>query len=210
MVTVRDPILTPVAIKDLRPTQITVGMFEVKDRRKHVRRQTSNKIGKFLGAHMIPVILGPKKRHYVVDHHHLSLALHQEGLENVLVTVIADLSSLDDESFWVVLDSHGWVHPYDARGRRRDFSEIPKSIMELRDDPFRSLAGELRRAGGYAKDTTPFSEFLWADFLRRRMSASAIKRSFSAALKKAMKMAKSQEAHYLPGWCGPIEGGSGR
>src|SRR3974377_1798791 len=38
------------------------------------------------------------------------------------------------------------------------------------DDPFRSLAGELRRAGGFAKDTTPFSEFLWPDFLRRQMS----------------------------------------
>lgn len=208
MVAVRDPILTPVAIKDLRPTQITVGMFEVKDRRKHVRRQKSNKIGKFLGAHMIPVILGPKKRHYVVDHHHLSLALHQEGLENVLVTVIADLSSLDYESFWVVLDSRGWVHPYDARGRRRDFSEIPKSVMELKDDPFRSLAGELRRAGGYAKDTTPFSEFLWADFLRRRMKVSAIRKNFSTALKTAVKLAKSQEAHYLPGWCGSIESGS--
>jgi hypothetical protein len=47
---------------------------------------------------------------------------------------------------------------------------IPKSIKGLDDDPFRSLAGELRSAGGFAKDTTPFSEFLWADFLRRRIS----------------------------------------
>jgi hypothetical protein len=39
----------------------------------------------------------------------------------------------------------------------------------LIDDPFRSLADELRRAGGFAKDTTPFSEFLWTDFLRRRV-----------------------------------------
>ena len=45
--------------------------------------------------------------------------------------------------------------------------DIPKSIDALIDDPFRSLAGGLRRVGGFAKDTTPFSEFLWADFLRR-------------------------------------------
>ena len=45
-------------------------------------------------------------------------------------------------------------------------------MKDLVDDPFRSLAGELRRVGGYAKDTTPFSEFLWADFLRRRSSAN--------------------------------------
>jgi hypothetical protein len=206
MVVVREPILTPVAIKDLRPTQITVGMHEVKARRARMRQRKAKKIGKYLGDHMIPVILGPRKRHYVVDHHHLSLALHQEGIEHVLVTVVADLSALESESFWVVLDSHGWVHPYDARGRRRDFTEIPKSITNLKDDPFRSLAGELRRAGGYAKDTTPFSEFLWADFLRRRMKPRAVAKSFPAAMKHAMKLAKGQEAHYLPGWCGKSEG----
>jgi hypothetical protein len=42
--------------------------------------------------------------------------------------------------------------------------DLPKTVAGLIDDPFRSLAGELRRAGGFAKDTTPFSEFLWADF----------------------------------------------
>jgi len=73
----------------------------------------------------------------------------------------------------------------------------------LKDDPFRSLAGELRRAGGFAKDTTPFSEFLWADFLRRHLERRRVKQDFSAAVRQAMKLAKSQDAHYLPGWCGP-------
>jgi hypothetical protein len=27
---------------------------------------------------------------------------------------------------------------------------------------------------------------------------------FDRAAKKAMKLAKSQDAHYLPGWCGPV------
>ena len=46
---------------------------------------------------------------------------------------------------------------------------IPSTVSELLDDPFRSLAGELRRAGGYAKAPAPYSEFRWADFLRRRI-----------------------------------------
>ena len=74
---------------------------------------------------------------------------------------------------------------------------------ELVDDPFRSLAGELRRAGGYAKDTTPFSEFLWADFLRRRIKRKTVEVDFSHALEKALQLAKSHDAGYLPGWCGP-------
>jgi hypothetical protein len=73
----------------------------------------------------------------------------------------------------------------------------------LTDDPFRSLAGELRRVGGYAKDTTPFSEFLWADFLRRRIKPKAVEKDFSATLERALALAKSPEADYLPGWCGP-------
>ena len=71
------------------------------------------------------------------------------------------------------------------------------------DDPYRSLAGELRRAGGFAKDTTPFSEFLWADFLRRRVKQRRIEENFSAALELALRLAKSEDADYLPGWCGP-------
>jgi hypothetical protein len=206
MIVVREPILHPVAITDLRPTQITVGMREVEDKRERLRSHPPKKIGKFLGAHMIPVIRGPKDRMYVIDHHHLALALHREGIRDILVSVTADLSELEPDAFWTVLDHRSWVHPYDAKGRRRTVRDIPKSIDDLKDDPFRSLAGELRRAAGFAKDTTPFSEFLWADFLRRRMKRSLVERKFRQALTQATKLAKSQGAHYLPGWCGPSDG----
>jgi hypothetical protein len=203
MTPIREPVLKPVSIVDLRPTQMTVGMREVKEKRKELRVHGAKKIGKFLGSHMIPVILGPGKRNYVIDHHHLALALHGEGLERVLVTVVADLSTLEQDEFWTFIDHRSWVHPYDDEGRRRDFAKIPKSITGLKDDPFRSLAGELRRLGGFAKDTTPFSEFLWADFFRRRIKRKLVENDFSGSLEQGMKLAKSQTAHYLPGWCGP-------
>jgi hypothetical protein len=63
----------------------------------------------------------------------------------------------------------------------------------------------LRSAGGFAKDTTSFSEFLWADFLRRRMKRAKVEKDFVTALEKAIELARSQEAHYLPGWCGPAD-----
>ena len=203
MMHVREPLLTPVPIKALRPTQITVGMREVYEKRQRWRQFNEKKKAQFLGRHMIPVIWGPKERHYVIDHHHLSRALQDEGQKDVLVTVVADLRALDRDAFWVVLDHRGWCHPYDSDGRRRDFEDIPPGVAELEDDPFRSLAGELRRAGGFAKETTPFSEFLWADFLRRRMPRKTVEKDFDKAIEKALDLAKSQEAHYLPGWCGP-------
>jgi hypothetical protein len=202
----REPTLTPVAITDLRPTQITVGMREVKAKRKHWREtaKEKNKDAEFLGKHMIPVILGPKRRHYVIDHHHLALALHAEGVKQVAVTVVANLSTLEPDSFWFVMDNHNWMHPFDDAGRRRHYKDIPKAVTGLVDDPFRSLAGELRRAGGYAKDTTPFSEFIWADFLRRRMKRKLVETNFDRAVEKALQLAKSEDANYLPGWCGPL------
>jgi len=203
MVTVREPLLHPVALAELRPTQITVGMREVRAKQNSWRQQNPKKKAEFLGRHMIPVIRGPKERLYVVDHHHLSLALHNEGVESVLVIMIADLKTLTNDEFWVYLDNRSWVHPYDAAGRRCNFDRIPRRIADLKDDPYRSLAGELRRFGGFSKETTPFNEFLWADFLRRRISRGAAKNEFPRALKQAMKLAKSREASYLPGWCGP-------
>jgi hypothetical protein len=111
MLVVRDPILEPTPIIDLRPTQMTVGMREVKEKRNHLRKHVAKKIGKYLGNHMIPVVLGPKQRPYIIDHHHLALALHKEGLEHVLVSVVANLSALEPDAFWIVLDHHAWVHP---------------------------------------------------------------------------------------------------
>jgi hypothetical protein len=204
MVPNREPILHPVDIDDLRPTQLTVGMREVDAKRKAWRTKAVDKGGEFLGQHMIPVILGPKDRYFVIDHHHLARALHEEGVKCVLVTVVAKLSRLEPDAFWFVLDCHNWMHPFDAEGRRHEYKDIPKSVEDLVDDPFRSLAGELRRIGGFAKDTTPFSEFLWADFLRRRMKRAAVEADFAKALDQAYKLAKSGDADYLPGWCGPV------
>ena len=204
MTTVRDPISDPIPITSLRPTQITVGMREVKAKRLRWREKGAKKGAQFLGKHMIPVVLGPKDRHYIIDHHHLARALLDEGVKNILVVVIANLSKLEPDAFWFVLDNRNCMHPFDDSGRRRDFTALPKSVGDLVDDPFRSLAGELRRAGGFAKDTTPFSEFLWADFLRRRLKRKNVEADFDHALEHAMQLAKSAEANFLPGWCGPI------
>jgi hypothetical protein len=204
MANVREPYVHPVPILSLRPTQMTVGMREVKEKRKRWREHKSEKKrAELLGKHMIPVVLGPDACYYVVDHHHLARALHDEGVKDILVTVIGNLSMVGRDSFWGVMDNKRWAYPYDSKGERRHFRDIPKSVADLKDDPFRSLAGELRRAGGFAKDTTPFSEFLWADFFRRRLSRRMVEDNFAKAIEKGLALAKSPDAVYLPGWCGP-------
>jgi hypothetical protein len=77
---------------------------------------------------------------------------------------------------------------------------MPPSVDRLIDDPYRSLAGALKRAGGYAKDKTPFSEFRWADFLRCRIPRELAERHSGRALALAMHLAQESEASALPGW----------
>jgi hypothetical protein len=202
---VREPVYRSTPLAELRPTQITVGLQEVTAKRRAWKDKHGRKAGEFLAGHMIPVVLGPNERRYVTDHHHLARALHDEGVREVATTVVLDLSRLERDAFWVVLDNRGLTHPFDENGKRRNYDKIPKSVTDLVDDPFRSLAGALRRVGGYAKDTTPFSEFLWADFLRRRMPRKEVEEHFDRAVQKALDLAKGREADYLPGWCGPVE-----
>jgi hypothetical protein len=155
-----EPLLKPIEIMSLRPTQMTVGMAEVERKRHHWRKRAADEGAEFLGNHMIPCVIGPKETHWVIDHHHLALSLHLEGVKHVLVSTVADLSTLDKHSFMSYMDNRNWLHPFDAEGKRCDPDDLPKKVTKLEDDPFRSLAGEVREVGGYAKETTPYAEFM--------------------------------------------------
>ena len=192
------PVWAPIA--DLHPTQITVGLREVAQKRLRWRSRV-RKAG-LLGASRLvaPVVRGPAGIVYLIDRHHLVRAVKEEGVHEVLIRSIANFTALRPDDFWRALDAKGWCHPYDTEGRRRAFGEIPAAIEALRDDPFRSLASALRRAGGFAKKSTPFSEFAWADFLRRRISSDAIATDFEGALAHALVLARTPAARDLPGW----------
>ena len=78
---IREPIYKSTPLRELRPTQITVGMKEVEEKRRRWRDKHGVKAGEFLASHMIPVVLGPKGRRYVTDHHHLARALYDTTQE---------------------------------------------------------------------------------------------------------------------------------
>jgi hypothetical protein len=201
--TIREPSLHATPVLELRPTQMTLGLREVALKRRAWKAQGLKKLDGFLAHHMAPVVIGPGGHRYLIDHHHLARALYDEGVGNVFVAIVADFHHLNAHTFWNVMDFHGWTHPFDGKGRRRDSADLPKTVKDMEDDPYRSLAGELRNLGGFAKDTTPFSEFIWADFLRPRIEAKDLRKDFEASLTRAIAFAKSEEANYLPGWCAP-------
>jgi hypothetical protein len=188
----------------LHPTQMTVGRREVAIKRREWSALKGKERKQVLQRHCFPVVLGARGRHYIVDHHHFGLALHEEGVKAVWMMELDDLSWLKPSQFWSAMEYWQWVHPYDADGKRRDFGALPSRLQDLRDDPYRSLAGEVQRAGGFAKDTAPYSEFLWADYFREKVSRALLRNHYGRATKAAIKLSHKQDARYLPGWAGII------
>lgn len=201
-----DPLPIGIPVSELRPTQMTVGFREVDIKGRQWRDADAEERVKILRRHVVPAVIGPKGRYYIVDHHHFTKALLDEDAGLVAVYVVADLAHLPKKEFWTFLDNNDWCHAYDAEGERCELAAIPKCLDDLDNDPYRSLVGELIRAGGCAKSPAPFHEFLWADFLRRRIKPQLVEKDFGGALLQALDLAKSGDAKSLPGWSGAGNG----
>jgi hypothetical protein len=197
------PLLT-IAPGKLRPTQMTVGRAEVADKRSEWEKLGKKKRKELLAQHWFPGVLGPKNQVYIVDHHHLGLALCEEGVKQVPVMIQRDFSWLEPAVFWHTMEFNRWAHPYDQHGQRQAYDAIPKTLKDLADDPFRTLAARVRLAGGYSKDATPYSEFLWADFFRRNIKLKNEKVT-PKVLQDALLMAHAHDTAYLPGWSGHVQ-----
>jgi hypothetical protein len=184
----------------LRPTQFSVGYAEVEVKCSVWKKMKRKEREHAIQSHSFPAVLGPGDEYYILDHHHLGIALIEEGVKEVWVTKLDDMSWLEEVIFWRTMEFRAWAHLYDNKGRRRPYTEMPDRLTKLQDDPYRSLAGLVRTSGGYAKDEVPFSEFLWADFFRPRISVRDIKENRVRAVKAGVKLAHTRQARYLPGW----------
>lgn len=143
-------------LEELRPTQMTLGYEEVAFKRRIWRAQTSDARSRFICEHPFPAVVGPKGEYYILDGHHLGRALFDEGVDKVRLSLIDDFSHLDPGMFWQVMERRNLIYPYD-QGRRRDFEDMPKSLRDLLDDPFRSLAAQVRRFVNMEKIRRPSS-----------------------------------------------------
>src|ERR1017187_2870290 len=186
MITPDRPDLAVGKLSALHPTQMTVGRREVALKRREWSALKGKERKQLLKQHWFPVVIGPRHRYYIVDHHHFGLALHEEGVKTVWLMELKDLSWLKPRQFWSAMEYWEWVHPYGADGKRRDFDALPIHLQNLEDDPYRSLAGEVQRAGGFAKDTAQYSEFLWADYFRAKVPRALLSKNFARALETAM------------------------
>jgi hypothetical protein len=188
------------SIKALCPTQLTIGFLEVEVKRKRLVSLSPEDQAAFLQAHPMPVVIGPGKKMYITDHHHLGRAALEAKIEQACFDVEDDMSALSLDKFWLAMNEKSWVHPLDQHGVRHRYNAIPSSLDKLVDDVYRSLAGFVRDAGGYEKTHTAFAEFIWADFFRRNIAVEDVSEDFQAAVKQALRLARSPLAKRIPGF----------
>jgi hypothetical protein len=115
---------TKAPIADMRPTQLTLGLSEVEERAAKIGAMTPSEREAHLERKAIPHVLGPGKKIYIVDHHHLARALWSLKFpEAVLGDRVADWSGLEPKAFWRMMESKGYCWPIDADGNRRRFHQ---------------------------------------------------------------------------------------
>jgi len=184
--------------------QASIGREEVRRKREAIRRikDKRNKLEVYLRKKTVPIVIGPEGKIHLIDHHHTVIALFEEGIRRVYYKTRADLSSLSSKEFWKKVLSRRWARLVDEEGKPISWQELNRltSIEDIKNDPYRSLAGIVRNKGGFKKTDIPFMEFEWADFFRSRIKMPGVKISWKRAITLAMKLAGSEAAKDLPGY----------
>jgi hypothetical protein len=191
-------------IKNLRPTQLTHGLREIHEKTRRYQSLSGHELDMAIAEKPVPIVIGPEDALFAIDHHHVATALWHAGIKSMPAVLVTDWSSLPYQEFWLAMENRRWVYPYDGKGQRRTFEDLPKHIWELVDDEYRSLAGSVRDAGGYEKTAVPLEEFRWADLFRTYLPYPQTDKEFASVKRQALKLAKSRRAAGLPGYIGKM------
>lgn len=191
-----------VNINQLHPTQLMVGYQQVNEKVNQIKHLKHKKIEEYLDKHIVPIIIGPDGKMFIIDHHHFCYAAHIANIDNVYGTIVKDWSNCaSHDEFWDLMIDHHYIWLCDTDGIKLNISQyllqLPNLIKDLKDDPYRSLAGIIRKSGGYNKDLTPFSEFHWANFFRIKIPQLKLTKE---TIDYALYLSKSEDAKNLPGY----------
>jgi len=158
--------------QSIHPTQYTYGAQEVRQKTAKFSSMHSSDLEDYLKSNPIPCIQGLNGGLFAIDHHHLVRALSESDVSkddkvvHVTIAGILDGYTSDDE-FWKAMLTNNWVWLSDEKGNGPIHpSLLPSTVSSLVNDPYRSLAYNVRQAGGYNKLTIPYQDFLWGDFYR--------------------------------------------
>lgn len=193
------------SLDQLRPTQPGVGLLQVADESKKLAKlqaRGDEALTAYVVKKHIPVVIGPDGGFWLVDRHHLSRALWNNGVRQAPVSIAGRLENAD--TFWQDMQARHWAWLRDERGNMVAPSSLPKRIGDVPDDPYRSLAGYAEDQGLFRKNGQVFFiEFAWARYLGEKLGWAPVTRdTLKQRLQEARQWACQPEAAGLPGYPG--------
>ncbi|MFM5357626.1 ParB-like protein [Aeromonas veronii] len=191
-----------IGIDALHPTQGGVGQIQVDETQATLAGMSAKQLDKLMKKKEIPVVIAPDSSYWLVDRHHLTKALWQQGVKDARVKVIGRLQ--DKANFWSQMQNNHWAWLKDEKGQPLTPEQLPTRIDKLPDYPYRTLAGLLQNAGYFRKDKRVyFVEFAWASWLGKQMQWVPVdSANLAARLQQAKRLACGSDAKELPGYPG--------
>lgn len=195
-----------IALDQLHPTQGGIGLIQVEDEVESLKDDSPEKIDKRIAKKVIPIVVVQKETdeptYYLVDRHHLTSALWRVGVREAQVTVVGKIAPTED--LWPTMIKNHWAWLKDEKGQAIQPEQLPQRIADLKDYPYRSLAGMIEDEGYINKLGNPyFVEFAWAQWLGQQMNWQTITRDqLVQQRKQAEQLACSPKAKGLPGYPG--------
>lgn len=156
----------------LRPTQFTAGFYAVEIKREKIEKlYQEGKLRGYLRKKVAPIVISPDGEAYLLDRHHLGLALNRASIpksyKRLYTHTVKHYTSLSTEAFWKQMRKEGFVNLLDQNAIKSP-RRLPLSLDQLRDDPHRSFVWLLKNEGLISKpaNAPPFFEFYVANALR--------------------------------------------
>lgn len=185
----------------LHPTQFCLGFMEVDNKVKQIKKMSKKRFNEYLIEKVTPVVKGPDGVLYLIDHHHHAKSLLLLKKKEIIIDIIEDWSHLSIKEFEIKMIKNKYVNLLDNNNQKQEFKDLPKLIINLKHDLFRSLAWAIREKNGFKKvDEIPFFEFRWGEFFRKYIKNDLITQHFEKAVELGLFLAQSKEAKKLPGF----------
>ena len=139
--------LIEIPIASLQPTQWCIGLAEVWARQEDFAGETRQQRQDYLKGKPVPLVRSAAGEVWMVDRHHrLRALLGLDSHSTAWGYVIAELPTSDRSDVLRFLEQQGWLYLIDGRGAGpRQPMELPRTLLDLEDDPYRSLVWKRRR-----------------------------------------------------------------
>jgi len=195
--------LLEVPLQALQPTQLCVGMAEIRSRQLDFAADDAKQRRRYLKRKPTPLVRSAAGELWMVDRHHrLRALLELDPNATAFGYVVLQLEVSDRHAVLEQLHQRGWLYLYDGRGLGPLHpTALPSSLSGTQDDPYRSLVWKLKREGLVAAaPLIPFHEFRWGAWLRSRNLPPFSSQRLDPALPAARALVRSQAASHLAGW----------